>query len=55
MDTQLEFEDFEDNTDILIEIQEKKRKKKIEDEKFYKSTINKKKLSKYELDELFLD
>jgi len=55
METKLDFEDFEDNADILVEIQEKKRKKKIEDEKFFKSTINKKKLSKYELDELFLD
>ena len=55
METKLDFEDFEDNADILVEIQEKKRKKKIEDEKFFKSTINKKKLSRYELDELFLD
>jgi hypothetical protein len=55
METELDFQDFEDNVDILVEIKEKKRKKKMEDEKFFKSTINKKKLSKYELDELFLD
>lgn len=46
-------EDFEE--DVLFEIQENKRRKKIkEDEDSFKSSINKKKLTKQEMDELFL-
>ena len=50
---EMDYEDF--GEDVLFEIQENKRRKKIkEDEESFKSSINKKKLSKAEMDELFL-
>lgn len=50
---ELDFEDFEQ--DVLFEIQENKRRKKIkQDKEVFRSSINKKKISKQEMDELFL-
>lgn len=50
---ELDFEDFEQ--DVLFEIQENKRRKKIkQDKEMFRSSINKKKISKQEMDELFL-
>lgn len=54
METDLDFEDFEDDTGVLVDMKERKRKKSLHDEKYFRSAINKKKLSKNELDELFL-
>ncbi len=53
MANEMDYEDMED--DILSQIEEsRKRKRVLEDESEFKSSINKKKLSKQELDELFL-
>lgn len=46
--------DYEED-DVLASIENEQRRKKVrEDSKLFKSSINKKKLSKEEMDELFL-
>jgi len=46
-------EDFEE--DVLFEIEQNKKKKMLkEDKEAFRSSINKKRLSKQEMDELFL-
>ena len=50
---EISYDDFEE--DVLFEIEENKRKKKIKDDKeLFKTSINKKRISKQEMDELFL-
>ncbi|MEK6968708.1 MAG: hypothetical protein AABX51_08870 [Nanoarchaeota archaeon] len=50
---EISYDDFEE--DVLFEIEENKRKKKVKDDKeLFKTSINKKRISKQEMDELFL-
>ncbi len=50
---EMDYDDF--GEEVLFEIAQNKRKKRLkEDEDTFRSSINKKKISKQEMDELFL-
>lgn len=50
---EMDYDDF--GEEVLFEIEQNKRKKRLKDDKeLFRTSINKKKISKQEMDELFL-